>query len=94
MTFATNENTSGIIQQMASQNPESPLRILLETDAPFMIPANIYTALDGMKGRLPLSHSAMIPWTADFVAGLLGEGWDSEKVLQVGRENARRVYGV
>lgn len=58
----------------------SPLRILLETDAPYMIPANIYAALTSpdMKGkkpkRLPLCHTGMIPWTADFVAGVLNEG--------------------
>lgn len=57
----------------------SPLRILLETDAPYMIPANIYASMTSpdMKGkkpkRLPLCHTGMIPWTADFVAGVLNE---------------------
>ncbi|KAJ8089490.1 hypothetical protein PM082_014743 [Marasmius tenuissimus] len=79
----------------------SDLRILLETDAPYMVPTNIYASLSSLSGnRLPLSHSAMIPWTADFVSGVLKEkegetdGWDSTKVLEVGRENARKVYGV
>lgn len=52
--------------------------------------------------RLPLSHSAMIPWTASFVAGVVnskdtegdGNKVDSEWVLKAARENARRVYGV
>jgi TatD DNase family protein len=74
--------------------PESP-RILLETDAPYMVPGNIYASLAStMKGKLPLSHSAMIPWTADFVAGVAGDGWDAERVIRIARENARNVYGV
>ncbi|KAK1218233.1 hypothetical protein PQX77_019084 [Marasmius sp. AFHP31] len=102
ITFTTNLNTSSVIRRM----PPSELRILLETDAPYMVPANIYGSLSSLLGnRLPLSHSAMIPWTADFVSGVLKEGkegdgegeqggWDSAKVLEVGRENARKVYGV
>jgi TatD DNase family protein len=61
-------------------SPWSPLRILLETDAPYMIPANIYPSLyagppegKGMKSntRLPLSHCGMVPWTAGWVAEYL-----------------------
>ncbi|KAJ8089492.1 hypothetical protein PM082_014746 [Marasmius tenuissimus] len=104
ITFTTNLNTAQVIRQMNPQ-PSTPsdLRILLETDAPYMVPANIYASLSSLSGnRLPLSHSAMIPWTADFVSGVLkekegetdGDGWDSMKVLEVGRENARKMYGV
>lgn len=85
----------------AGASPDAALRILLETDAPFMTPSNIYSALKDCKGRLPLSHSAMIPWTAEFTAdvanerGAAGEAhWDAERILRVGRENARRMYGV
>ena len=84
-----------------SPSPNAPLRILLETDAPFMTPSNIYAALKDCKGRLPLSNTAMIPWTAEFTAGVanerLGDGdarWDTERVLREGRENARKMYGV
>ena len=77
-----------------SAKPDSPLRILLETDAPYMVPANIYDTLPAVKGRLPLCHTAMIPWTADFVADIAGGTWDAEKVMTVARENARKVYGV
>ncbi|KAF8968551.1 hypothetical protein BDZ97DRAFT_1915998 [Flammula alnicola] len=43
----------------------SPLRILLETDAPFMVPANLYDDLPAIRGKkLPVCHSAMVPWTA------------------------------
>jgi TatD DNase family protein len=87
---------------MSSKSPTSPesLRILLETDAPYMIPSNLYSSLalassDSKGKKLPLCHTAMIPWTAEFVAGLIGqEEWDTEKVMKVARDNARAVYGV
>ncbi|KAK7451679.1 hypothetical protein VKT23_012356 [Stygiomarasmius scandens] len=116
ITFSTNLNTSSIVRRMipsSSSFTSSNLRILLETDAPYMVPANIYTSLNSfkppglngqtLKGRLPLSHSAMIPWTADFVVGEVekavsesggGQAVDVDEVMKVARENARRVYGV
>ncbi|KAJ4495116.1 hypothetical protein C8J55DRAFT_554741 [Lentinula edodes] len=107
VTFATNLDTPALIRRMSAPSV-SLLRILLETDAPYMVPANIYTSLqdlpnsNDLKGRrLPLSHSAMIPWTADFVAGIVNEHWegdenkvDSDWVLKVARDNARKVYSV
>lgn len=101
ITYKTNPNTSVVVQNMV-RSPSSTLRILLETDAPYMVPSNIYGALPEMKGKFPLSHSAMMPWTAEFVAGLAnaakaeggGEEWDVERVMRVARENARAVYGV
>ncbi|OJT11783.1 hypothetical protein TRAPUB_11673 [Trametes pubescens] len=99
ITYATNLNTSAVIRQMAAASP-SPLRILLETDAPYMAPSNIYNTLKNVKGRLPISHSAMIPWTAEFTADVANETategarWDAERVLREGRENARQMYGV
>lgn len=42
----------------------------------------------------------MIPWTAEFVAGVANsvvtsEGeWDAERVMRVARENAKKVYGI
>jgi len=105
ITYATNLNTSAVIRQMTS--PSSPLkthpRILLETDAPFMTPSNLYNTLPALKNRrLPLSLTSMIPWTAEFVARVANEGdaeesdsaWDVESVMRVARENAKRVYGV
>ncbi|KIY63494.1 hypothetical protein CYLTODRAFT_359896 [Cylindrobasidium torrendii FP15055 ss-10] len=89
ITFATNTNTAELVSTMK----DDP-RIVLETDAPYMVPTNIYGSLEGIKGRLPLSHSAMIPWTAAFVANLWGDEWDAEKVIKLSRNNARRVYGV
>ena len=49
-------------------------RILLETNAPFMVPSNMYGSLLNIKGRLPLCHSAMIPWVAEFAAIVAGGG--------------------
>jgi TatD DNase family protein len=72
----------------------SPPRVILETDAPFMIPANIYGSLPAVKGRLPLCHTAMIPWTASVVAAVAGEGWDVDRVLELGKTNAHNVYGI
>ncbi|KZT05694.1 uncharacterized protein LAESUDRAFT_759938 [Laetiporus sulphureus 93-53] len=100
ITYFTNLNTSAVIRQMAS-TPGGHMRILLETDAPFMVPSNIYTSLKDVKGRLPLSHSAMIPWTAEFVAAVANEAiegeepsWDVVKVLREARENAKSMYGI
>jgi TatD DNase family protein len=59
--------------------------------------------MKGMKSgqKLPFSTSAMIPWTAEFVAQVLNEGveeagekWTTEQVLSVARDNARVVYGI
>ena len=45
ITFSSNENTSHLVRQMFAA-VQLPLPcIILETDAPFMIPANIYGSL-------------------------------------------------
>ena len=77
-----------------AEEPEKPLRILLETDAPFMTPGNLYKSLPLLKSKLPLCHTAMIPWTAEFVADITGGRWDADRVMSEARENARKVYGV
>lgn len=64
-----------------------------------MVPANIYESLTSSKSiRLPLSHSGMIPWTAEFVADIvnteLGTKLDANDILEVSRANARQLYGV
>lgn len=116
ITYATNADTSATVLQMSkslapSLRPPAAqhLRIVLETDAPYMVPSNLYAALPLLrgKGKLPLCHTGMIPWTAQFVAEVLGAGdagderkegdghsWDAERVLRVAREGARRVYGI
>ncbi|OCH90759.1 Metallo-dependent hydrolase [Obba rivulosa] len=99
ITYSSNLNTANVIRQLAAHGRDTPLRIVLETDAPFMTPSNIYASLKDVKGKLPLSHSAMIPWTADFVAGVANEvagadAWDVDRVLRESRANARAMYGV
>lgn len=59
-----------------------------------MVPANLYDSLPAMRGKLPVCHSAMVPWTAQFVVSVAGEKWDADQVMQDARENARLVYGV
>ena len=63
-----------------------------------MIPSNIYPALTtvdaSFKGWLPLCHTMMIPWMAEFVADVIGGEWDILKVMKVVRENAKIVYGL
>lgn len=93
ITYSSNENTSDVIRRMSTSS-EQPLRILLETDAPFMTPGNLYKSLPLLKGKLPLCHTAMIPWTAEFVATITGGRWDADEVMKESRENARRIYGV
>ncbi|KAF7369195.1 hypothetical protein MVEN_00246900 [Mycena venus] len=119
ITYSTNTDTSTTVRNMfaspstsnsASAAPDARLRIVLETDAPYMVPTPIYDlpafATPEAKGkRLPICHSGMVPWTAAFVADLLppaegesegegGGGWDAARVMSVARENARAVYGV
>ena len=89
---------------MVSAEPDSdkPLRILLETEAPYMIPADLYESILEIRGKkLAVCHTAMLrsvclqlPWTAAFVAEVAGERWDANKVLTDARENARKMYGV
>lgn len=113
ITYTSNLNTSSTIREMisrASPSSSNPLRIVLETDAPFMVPSNLGTTVKAVAGkRVSISHSAMIPWTAEFVAkvaeDVAGKGndgngdkgrvsWDVESVLKVGRENAQKMYGI
>lgn len=77
ITYSTNADTSTVVRNMVAPPSEpaatSPttLRILLETDAPFMVPSNLYDDLPAIRGKkLPVCHTAMIPWTAKFVADI------------------------
>lgn len=111
VTFATNLNTRQVISDMilsaissgaSLTSAPSPLRILLETDAPYMVPGNLSVQSLGLKlgARLPFSHSGMIPWTAHFVAEAATEAaggtasWSAEDILRIGAENAQRMYGL
>jgi TatD DNase family protein len=89
ITYSSNLNTTEVVKS-------TPLeRLLLETDSPFMAPNNVLKAIKAMGGkstRIPVCSSGMIPWTAEWVANI--KGITVEKVLDVTRENAQRMYGV
>ncbi|KAK4051935.1 hypothetical protein OIV83_002640 [Microbotryomycetes sp. JL201] len=105
ITYSSNLNTAQVVRDMAPNcSPSNPgaLRILLETDAPYMIPSNMGppTSL-GMKGgqKLPHSHSGMLPWTASFIAQILNENrtedlWTTQDVIRVARQNAAKIYKI
>ena len=60
-----------------------------------MTPNNVQKTIKtfgGKSTRLPVCSSGMIPWTAEWVANIKGES--VEKVLEVTRENAMRMYGI
>ncbi|CAG8676105.1 254_t:CDS:10, partial [Acaulospora colombiana] len=99
ITYSTNLNTAQVVREMTRGNEPfnaSQLRIVLETDAPYMVPANLYDSLalpGGKSNRLALSHSGMIPWTAGFVAGVVNENEemsvDANDILEISKANAR-----
>ena len=85
----------------------------VQTDSPYMAPANLPRACVlctlatltlcsemGLKGsqRVPHSTSAMLPWTAAFVAAeaskVDGVELSVEDVFRASRHNARFIYGV
>lgn len=99
VTYATNLNTSAVIKNLASRSEErtsAVLRLLLETDSPYMTPNNLPVKEMGIKNARSLAtcHSGMIPYTAQFVAEQAGNGWTTEEVLRACRENAQKMYGV
>ncbi|KAG9080976.1 hypothetical protein FRC07_014711 [Ceratobasidium sp. 392] len=86
LTYATNLNTAQVIRNLIKSGPNpidptrSPLRILLETDAPYMAPSNLTSAQQKAFG-LKSNARGMIPWTADFVATVANQGV-AEQVTQ------------
>ncbi|KAJ7176779.1 hydrolase [Mycena filopes] len=112
ITYSSNTDTSTTIKNMFVPSPtattestspadaDARLRIVLETDAPYMVPSTIYST-PGLAGRkLPLCHCGMLPWTAAFIAKQLptpqagGDVWDAARVMRVARGNARAMYRV
>ncbi|KAL8278721.1 hypothetical protein RQP46_008790 [Phenoliferia psychrophenolica] len=80
ITYSSNLNTAQVVRDLALTTPPpsapsdflaNPLRIVLETDAPYMVPSVLPPPSElGMKSgqKMPFSHSGMLPWTAEFVA--------------------------
>ncbi|CAE6389131.1 unnamed protein product [Rhizoctonia solani] len=100
ITYSTNENTSAVVRMLATSPPvdpsRSPLRILLETDAPYMVPANLTKYQQqtmGLKSnaRMPLCHAGMIPWTAEFVANAANQGIVDQVVKEIDNGSAKEV---
>ena len=58
-------------------------RILLETDAPYMVP-------DGVGGKV--SHPGMCVQTAKFLARL--KGVSTDELMNTCRENTRQMYSI
>lgn len=106
ISYASNENTPEVVRRLGRKcSPREPagLRILLETDAPYLAPANLPSKQIGMtsKQRYPFCHGGVLPWTAEFVASVLNEGktdddtqWTTVDVLRQARENARACYRI
>ena len=117
VTYKTNQNTSGVIRALAAQSrprillevrmqqccqPNNGSRGSLQSDAPYMVPTNLYGSLDLPKKssspRLAFCHSGMLPWVAEFIAEVSNssrdekDAFDTGHVLELCRENARRMY--
>ncbi|GAA5855491.1 hypothetical protein JCM8547_007858 [Rhodosporidiobolus lusitaniae] len=106
VSFSSNLNTAQVIRDLGAKcSPESPegLRIVMETDAPYMVPTTLPAKELGMtsKQRFPFSTASVLPWSAEYVAKVLNENkgeeerkWTTVDVLRQARENARKVYGI
>lgn len=109
VTYKTNANTSEVIKNMirhtkSDATPEGSLRIVLESDAPYMVPTNIYGSLNlpaskSSPPRLALCHSGMLPWVAEFIADVANSAlddpvWNAERVMKVCQSNAEFIYGI
>ncbi|GAA5821318.1 hypothetical protein JCM11251_004569 [Rhodosporidiobolus azoricus] len=106
VSFSSNLNTAQVVRDLGAKcsldAPEG-LRIVMETDAPFMVPATLPSKELGMtsKQRYPFSTASVLPWSAEFVAKVLNEGkdeedrkWTTVDVLRQARKNARSLYGI
>lgn len=68
-------------------------RLLLETDAPYMVPSSVPRPQGGKdRRRTTVSHPGHIPLVAKKVAEL--KHIHEDEVLRATRENARQMYGV
>ncbi|GAA5936327.1 TatD family hydrolase [Sporobolomyces koalae] len=81
VTFSSNINTAQVLRDMITNSHDAP-RFLLESDAPFMLPANMGpNSKLGMtsKQKFPFCHSGALPWTAEHIAKVFNEA-DSARV--------------
>ncbi|CAG8622498.1 7121_t:CDS:1 [Funneliformis mosseae] len=85
VTFGSAKNTQNIIKCIVPLN-----RILLETDAPYMIPSKLNR--NKKSNKVTICHSGMIPLVAEKIAQL--KGIELDEVMRHARENTRNMYGV
>ncbi|CAG8531854.1 8122_t:CDS:2 [Paraglomus occultum] len=86
VTYSSAKNTQQIVRSVVPLN-----RFLLETDAPYMIPAKLNRNRRTHE-KITVSHSGMIPLVAEKIAQLRGINVDD--VMKAARENAREMYGI
>ncbi|CAG8570818.1 12964_t:CDS:1 [Acaulospora colombiana] len=86
VTFGSARNTQEVVRSVVPLN-----RILLETDAPYMVPAKLNKNKRTAE-KVNVCHSGMIPFVAQRISELMGKGIN--EVMQAARENARNMYGV
>ncbi|KAG9292033.1 hypothetical protein G9A89_017932 [Geosiphon pyriformis] len=86
ITFGTAKNTQAVITEVVPMN-----RFLLETDAPYMVPAKL-NKRRRTHDKISVSHSGMIPFVAEKIAEL--KGIEIDQVMNAARENTRNMYGI
>ena len=68
-------------------------RLMLETDAPYLVPRTIPKSIRGKTGRSSgRNEPSFLPHIAEFVAGILGKSLD--QLAMETSENATRFFGV
>ncbi|KAG5461004.1 MAG: hypothetical protein BJ554DRAFT_6877 [Olpidium bornovanus] len=86
VTYKSAENTQKVARDLPLE------RILLETDSPYMVPAQVNARKRSAEERVKICHSGYIPYVAEKVAKL--RGIELDEVLKVCTANARRIYGL
>ncbi|CAG8555426.1 4528_t:CDS:1 [Ambispora leptoticha] len=85
VTFGSAKNTQNTLRDL----PIS--RILLETDAPFMIPSKLNRNRRSNE-KVSVCHSGMIPFIAEKIAEI--KGVEIGEIMRAARENTRNMYGI
>ncbi|PKY37304.1 hypothetical protein RhiirA4_438569 [Rhizophagus irregularis] len=86
VTFGSAKNTQNVIRDIVPLN-----RFLLETDAPYMIPAKL-NRNKRSDSKVTVCHSGMIPLIAERIAQL--KGMELDEIMNHARENTRNMYGI
>ncbi|GAA5831916.1 hypothetical protein JCM3766R1_000153 [Sporobolomyces carnicolor] len=97
VTFSSNLNTSQVLRDMVAppQSAKTTPRFLLESDAPFMLPANMGPNSKlrmTSKQKFPFCHAAALPWTAEFIAKTFNEAAIKSDDAEGGTEDQREEW--